>query len=614
MSTDASVTTKHPTATLHRLTSSSKKQVIKRKAVKRPIIDLIVLVAGTTDPVNISELKFAANWNYWEDNKEFRKKLAIYDKKYLSQQVFGTFSWSGDNSIYEREKAGKKLSTLIQQAYPAWHNSQVSLHFIVHSHGGNVLHEATKHFAADKNFPTHWKIKTILYLSTPFFKKLHQLDKSKFHNDCRIINVYNKYDFTQRMIADFSMVDFTNIIGEFARSCDESGVIQKKGESSHSYNSRIRQCHADAYLKESYDAAKDFDMDAYNGLLVKNWKLDINEARRLWRLGLQDIRDVEKFLLNIQQKANQLNAKTIIHRHPETRKKFTKKMLTDDAKAEIDRIILNLIRHVKNTISNLNNRLRLFDRPNPDYTRFTFISDLNLNPLVEELILLMQFETTNYTGPLLDLLDKVLLNQIDYFDNTMDNPKSQLGGHPYDHIPVHKYDKYDGTSAASNYIKFISQIENWEKEYEAKPDQSLRMQLLLKLATATNVIPMLTSFINTLNNIATTVDYVDGRGQSALVNNLNLLVRILQQYQQTLNGFNDNIVHQPDIQANIPFGNVRGDIMYLMKVSHSISRQDFYKEVEDLFTSQFDSPVDPKYTADPNQKELDIIDGKTYPY
>jgi len=614
MSSEKQVSTRHPSATVHKLTSSSRKQVIKRKGVKKKVKDLIVLVAGTTDPINSSELRFEASWKYWDDNTEFRKKLAIFSKQYLDLQVFGTVSWSGDNSIYEREEAGKKLARLIKDAYPAWRDTDLSIHFIVHSHGGNVLHEATQVIAKDKNFPSKWKIKTILYLSTPFFNKLHQLNKSHFHKNCRIINVYSKYDFTQRVIADFSMIDVTNIISQFTQSCDESKVIKLKGESNSSYNNKINQCHAKAYLKESYDAAKEFDVDFYSSLLVKNWDLDILEARRLWQRGLEDITQVEEFLRNILKKINELNSKVITHRHPVTRKKFKRKMFTDDAKREADGVLLNILRHIGNTKRNLTNRIRLLNQPNPEYSRFTFISDLTLNPLIEELILFLQFETTNYSGPFLDLLDKVLLNQLDFFDNTMDNPKSQLGGHPYDHIAVDKYDKYHGLKASSNYDKFVSKIERWEKEYEKSPDQALRMQFIFKLATATNYKPMLTGLIETLTTISKLIDNLDGRGASPLVINLNLLIRMLQQYQQILLGFDDNILHAPDIEANIPFGNVRGDLMYLMKLSHSISRQDIYSEFMDIFKSQFDSGLNPGYKPKPDQEELDIIDGKTYPY
>ncbi|VAW94499.1 hypothetical protein MNBD_GAMMA21-2143, partial [hydrothermal vent metagenome] len=266
MSSGKQISTRHPSATVHKLTSSSKKQIIKRKGVKRKVKDLIILVAGTTDPVNSSELKFEASWKYWDDNTEFRKKLAIFSKQYLDLQVFGTVSWSGDNSIYEREEAGKKLARLIKEAYPAWRDTDISMHFVVHSHGGNVLHEATQVIAKDKNFPAKWKIKSILYLSTPFFNKLHQLNKSQFHKDCRIINVYSKYDFTQRVIADFSMVDVTNIISQFTLSCDESKIKKSKGESDSSFNKKIKQCHDKAYLRTSFEEIKNINFDIYTSL------------------------------------------------------------------------------------------------------------------------------------------------------------------------------------------------------------------------------------------------------------------------------------------------------------------------------------------------------------
>ncbi len=40
-----------------------------------------------------------------------------------------------------------------------------------------------------------------------FYNKKHQLNHSKLHKECKLINVHNKYDITQQFIADFSLIN-----------------------------------------------------------------------------------------------------------------------------------------------------------------------------------------------------------------------------------------------------------------------------------------------------------------------------------------------------------------------------------------------------------------------
>ena len=185
--------------------------------------DVIVLVPGTTDPVNALPGNNAANIGYWDESRDFKATCAAYKRAYCDTHILDTFSWSGDNSNDERKKSGIKLKDYLMNYYGAkTAKHETRFHIIGHSHGGNVINEFTQAIANDADFPDKWKIRSITYLSTPFFKKLSQLNvtSDKLHPDCQIINVFNEFDLTQRVVADFSMKQMGLLIESFANNAE----------------------------------------------------------------------------------------------------------------------------------------------------------------------------------------------------------------------------------------------------------------------------------------------------------------------------------------------------------------------------------------------------------
>jgi len=208
--------------------------------IKEHIVDIIMFVAGTTDPGNTFREKYDANSTYWTDRvteskKNLWKKIKNFsypDKQFNDLHISEEFfSWSGDNNTEERNLASERLFDLIMRLYgTASRKEKVHhLHLIGHSHGGNVINQFTELITNSemiakskvlkengiKEFPKLWEIKSITYLSTPFFNNKHQLNHTKTHKDCKIINVRNKYDITQRFIADFSLHNLEAIVGAF---------------------------------------------------------------------------------------------------------------------------------------------------------------------------------------------------------------------------------------------------------------------------------------------------------------------------------------------------------------------------------------------------------------
>lgn len=189
--------------------------------------NVFVLFSGTVDPICLksNETKGSQSNNndsnsYWknsQNSKNLIDRLKELSDKYERVHVFDKHGWGGKNIKNNREIAGQYLANRLcgsngEKAYYEWHDKNVAFHLIGHSHGGNLINEFTKRAATAKEWPEQWKIKSITYLSTPFFNKEHQLNTKMLAPDCKIINVFNKFDLTQRIIADFSMYDLFSAI------------------------------------------------------------------------------------------------------------------------------------------------------------------------------------------------------------------------------------------------------------------------------------------------------------------------------------------------------------------------------------------------------------------
>ncbi len=219
-----------------------------------PLYDVIIIVAGTVDPVNSKgalansydgkpykktrrpaapppppsaydkaahdvrkpeESQQDSNY-YWAGNAKFVGRLLGFQSSHDHVMVFRDHSWSGDNCVKNRQLAGQIFIDWLcghgmMSALPAYKTRKVSFHFIGHSHGGNVINEMSLRIAKVGAWPSDWKVKSVVYLSTPFFQTIHKPTTAKWHGAARICNVFCKYDLTQTAIADFSLRQLTRV-------------------------------------------------------------------------------------------------------------------------------------------------------------------------------------------------------------------------------------------------------------------------------------------------------------------------------------------------------------------------------------------------------------------
>lgn len=526
-----------------------------------PPKDLLVFVPGTTDPINATAALHQANRTYWEENKPLFDKVRELKREYLDLHIMNEFfSWSGDNARAEREKAGNRLRELLyarrredgyaDPLYKGWIDRPVSLHLIGHSHGGNVINEFTRAIAAHGDFPRQWKIKSITYLSTPFFKKMHQVDTRHFHPRCRIVNVHNAYDLTQRVVADYTVRQLPQMLG--AVQGDPDFLAARAGV-----------------------GALDRDAFAVLGQLG-NVIDDTVEGPRLWRAMLGVLRVVERGLGG----ARTVTAKL--------RRDFPD-VISERAKGILDRFVTEMEGWVRPAIRNFDARLR-----NPTgwdkYNSFKFLDDLNLGPLCAAVDRLLAFNPATLSGQLFDLIDDILIGRVDVFDDTVVSPRAQIpAAYEVIDVPIRAHDRYHRLREAQ-FSRFITRLEATQQSYAAAPTSRLRMELVLQLIAQFDY-SGLAGAIDGLDKLDWVVN------DAAREQPLRRLQRTLTALRAELDTRNARIVVEQD--RGKPPAEQRGSVVYLAFVSHSVSRADLWDEVRRALVPAFDSGRNPGYRVQP---------------
>ncbi len=532
-----------------------------------PPKDILVFVPGTTDPVNATPTQHAANKSYWEGGADdhLMEQVNKLKREYKDLHIMHeAFSWSGDNSKDERTKAGNRLRELLyareknahqgDALYKGWKDKAVSLHLIGHSHGGNVINEFTKAIKEHGDFPKHWKIKSITYLSTPFFTKMHQADTSHFHPKCRIVNVFNKYDLTQRVIADYTMRQLPWMVDDVKNDPNFSLTI--KG---------IRAIDTEGLKKLE---------------ILQRWLGGIDDKKegpQLWTsmLGIFDaVRKGMKGAIAITAKLH--------------------KNFPDVISARSKGIITTLATALDAWATTADTRFRArLAAPTHwyanKYDRGIFLDDLNIGALFQALNAFLSFNQATLSGQLFDLVDDLIIGQLDRFDDTKTSPKDQIKGFPIFDVPVYKYDKYNAKRDAQ-WAKFIARLESTQRSYNGAPNKRLRMDFLLQLFAQMQY-EKIQAGIDGLN----TLDWIVNDARAV---QLKALQHTLESLKRELDSRACGIVMPEDIKAGVEFTKQRGGVAYTATVSHGVSHMDLYDEVKKVLVPAFDSGKNPAYQVE----------------
>ncbi|MDG1333813.1 MAG: hypothetical protein P8P74_15860 [Crocinitomicaceae bacterium] len=508
----------------------------------KPPKDIIQFVAGTTDPVNTHGLKNQANKDYWRGVDNLWANVQDLKPQYLDLHIEDTFfSWSGDNSTEERTKGAKKLMDTLLRVYSNWTKKEVHLHLIGHSHGGNVINQFTNEIVDSSDFPENWAIKSITYLSTPFFKDQHQLNHSKMHADAKIINVHNDYDITQRFVADFTMKNLEGLIGNFVE-----------------FNK----------LKAAVDQIIAIDKSAYGdaGIVVNNH----TEGPAMWTTT-RDLLVQGEIVMDVIQK----NLAFIGAR----KKVSPQKQEFLDIINDIHQLLIQRIA-VFNT--------GLTDRDG-GYGWTELWDDLriyDLMPLVNRIMAIDDGESDSF---ILGFLENVFMEEdnglVAKIDDTSTSPENQVNGaFPIEDFDITDLDPYDKNGKKSDFEKFATGVEDAQKDGKLK-------EILMR---------MISQFIDPADVQA----IVDGINKAEWImmgdwdDQLKELRGNIEVYQGLVSEYNMDLVTEAD-KNNEELEIKPGSIPYLAMTSHSLSHTDLFDDdkhnVKEALTGAFSSGENPGY-------------------
>jgi len=576
------------------------KSVKTQEATRYPPLHVLVLVAGTTDPVNSDDVgrrahSYDSEYMYWDD--DFTKQIKTFASQYTNLKLFPFHGWTGDNSIKNREIAGAYLVNRLcgaegEKAFyeESYQNKTIHFHLLGHSHGGNVMNEMTNQMAKlGDEWPEKWKVKSLTYLSTPFFNTIHQVkvtDKT-FHKDAEILSLYNDYDLTQRMLADFSMESLAGAI--------------------HSIDTK--------YLFEAIeDLTKAISDTPFEYL--KNWSFDINhkEGLELYTKTQVILKKINAVLFQILTIIKGLNKEYIFH----TDKKIVDKdgkalenkrqMLSDDVYKQFEQIFKGLQDDIDFIIELLE---RTIGQNNGNkFSKITYIDTLfKTRNFIMHVNNLLDIDaktlSSMHTPSIWTLLAQILKENIQDFDNTYQKPEDgkQFKGiniKVNDSLDVTDRDLYNGSQGSKNYKKFVESIEKIEKNYASNPSEKNLLDLLFTLiaqdSSAYALIKEVTSYSNTLDNI----EYVaTGELDTQLKQIRHTLENLDEVFDSRRFGtplprkkrqrgptvYYDSLEDETHILTKENIENdmmKRGSLMYLLQESHSTSRRVLHPEVKDF--------------------------------
>ena len=473
-----------------------------------------------------------ANETYWDSYEDFMPSVHAFidELKALGKPVYliDKVRWSGDNNDKERARAGEHVLNLLLKTGPkyAWiddatkeqlKSERVCLHLIGHSHGGNVINEFTKALADYEQKPENWSIKTIVYLSTPFFNSMHHVKGEVLDEQCDILNAFNQFDLTQRVIADYTVKQL-NEMAAMTKAFEALIPVFSQLDINRLQLTKIGKFYTDGKWdknQQKWPPARWIEpvINQQTGEVEDEGRWEGPRGPGIWRY-LRDFfserTDTEFGERNLSKTLDDLTGQIGDWEESE------QNPLVDAvvAKAMIE-ILAAIQKWRSDCFESLNIRLTSApkikfvgrsERPTEDdhFTKFALVRDLNLENIFALLAQLMGFQEdkkrqsgTLQASPLFDLLDTILMNILKKFDDTMYRPTVNI---PDPVLPVRfrrRVQNLDVTALdayynyrKSKHPKFLAALENIQRRYgSAIKDNDLDMakelrQLLLIILIA----------------------------------------------------------------------------------------------------------------------------------
>lgn len=572
-----------------------------------PIYDVIVIVAGTVDPVNTNSKKANSYHGsahdpkfpetredsdyYWTGNEKFINPIIAFQTEYDGIQYFPDFGWSGDNCVHNRRLAGEALGDWlcgngmpIAKTLSALPNRKVSWHFIGHSHGGNVINEVTRRISNIGKWPATWKVKSVMYLSTPFFSKIHKPLTTRFHSAAKISNVFCDYDLTQVAIADFSLRQLSQ----------GTHIVVGAQKTILPITDRIVKFDMNALNALKVWPSASLKLDWFKSKVETKWEMNPVEGRNLYDKVIALLKDVKllasevrKILVELSQPVETRISEPMKGKGMVVKRAIIPPAIANKIIAELDKILAALAPTERNFTAR---------RASGVYPVRGFLSDLNLGGVAGEWLVLvldlLEVDPNTLNGKLTNFLYDMFKDLIEVFDDTVHTPN-----HLYSSVPIVPFDcsQHDGYHGlrTTQFDKFKSRLIKCEAAYMGNPSRynflNLLFHLVAELEEVRKFVPTLrdkSSYLTTFVKWWTKVD-----STSPFSVRMQQINTVIQSWLTILTARDCGGIVVDSSKRNPKLGH----IAYLAMVSHSVSRREMYKEMDTFLRSQFDAhPKKPK--------------------
>jgi hypothetical protein len=575
-------------------------------------LHIIILVAGTSDPVNTTistkdfkTAKGRANSydsvsKYWD--KDFFTEIMKFQKATKENKamiVFDKHGWSGDNSIENRAIAGAYLVNRLcgeeglTPYYKKYLNTPVRFHLLGHSHGGNVINEMTKQMEklGDK-WPEKWKVKSLIYLSTPFFNKLHQVSfNEKFYDeDAEVLHMHCDFDLTQRMLADFSM--------EFLGRLMISNEMQNLGNV-------INKLQKFEFPKIS-TKLEDVD-DRWYGVDLE-LTISYREGKEFYSKFIELFNNVEnvfdelRILINKFSEESEFEVSDSIKEDlGEDILQYKRTIIKPDSSKKIVETIERIIIEISKNRNNFENRYKIHEDTKQKYLLKNIFEDFEINSLVELLINFLDINPITLAGKdnsLWNIVYKFLDENIEEYDDTYIKPDEQFKSTPLaskiTDIDVTSRDKYFDKPENISFYKFIKYIKTVEDNYSKDANQTNLLDLIFAL-----IVGQVGKGIHSYKGVGFG-SALKGFANAIKVKRWSDLDFSASEFEKRVFELANMVTNYQTIFKRRDFGNIldkshiltekekkdkvmqRGSIPYLLIESHSTSRRVLHSEVKEL--------------------------------
>ncbi|SHO55430.1 hypothetical protein [Vibrio quintilis] len=548
--------------------------------------------------------------SYWEDYPQLIRGLRRLCAERSNLLLFDEHGWSGDNTQANREIAGAYLADRLcgsngkKAHYEEYLNHRVAFHLIGHSHGGNVLNELTKRAASASEWPSHWEIKSIVYLSTPFFKHQHQLNTTRLHQDCAIINVTNDFDLTQRVVADFSMYDLIAAI-----KSTEQETPGLKEHLKYIQNAPLPSCWSK--VKAAFSHCKPLQLLLH----PDHYRLHPRDGHSVFQEAMNVLEHTEEALYEIQKIVSQLHACLYYPSDPELLELSPGKsryLITDQLFEQANELTMHLLRHIiriKKTLMTYQQR--------QDYRLIPLLCDLS-DSLIQ-LIDVIAIDKQTTSGPASDFLYTLMLHQIESFDNTRTSPRHQLDyefAEKLYHVDVTPEDPYFSREHLIRFNQLTKQLIQAEADYEERNSQKNLLKLLLCLVASQSEISPLKKTLSQVTDLLTQSVGSHPHGLRRLISSLACRGKIKPLYQLSVRLLPVlttymTLLSESDIRLLAPVEKqkphnprhmIPGSLEYFALFSHSVSRQQLWPDIEQLLIPLLPAPAFPVTATQPRQQ------------